>query len=270
MSAPGPAGRSHPEPSPADPAKPLAGRAALVTGAGQGVGQGIALALAEAGADVVVAGRTLSKVVDTADLINGRGGHAVALECDVADPEQVTRTVDATVEALGGLQILVNNAQWAPMGKLLDVTDKAFDLGFRTGPLAVLRFMRAAHEHLRDGGVIVNLGSGSALRPDPVGLGAYAAVKDAICVMTRAAAVEWGPDGIRANTILPFAQSPGMDWYEEHVPDQYEQVLAEVPLGRVGDCELDIGRAVVFLCSPAASYMTGSSLMLDGGQTYLR
>jgi NAD(P)-dependent dehydrogenase (short-subunit alcohol dehydrogenase family) len=61
-----------------------------------------------------------------------------------------------------------------------------------------------------------------------------------------------------------------MDWYEEHVPDQYEQVLAEVPLGRVGDCELDIGRAVVFLCSPAASYMTGSSLMVDGGQTYLR
>ena len=262
--------RSQPEPSPADPAKPLAGRVALITGAGQGVGRGIALALADAGASLSISGRTLSKVEATAALVEERGGRVVASECDVADPDQVIRNVADTVEALGGLHILVNNAAWAPMGNLLDVTDKAFDLGFRTGPLATLRFMRAAHPHLKGGGVIVNLGSGSALRPDPVGLGAYAAVKDAISVLTRAAAVEWGPDGIRANTVLPFAQSPGMDWYEEHVPDQYEQVLAEVPLGRVGDCELDIGRAVVFMCSPASSYMTGSSLMVDGGQTYLR
>ena len=259
-----------------DEVKVLDGRVAIVTGAGKGVGQGIALALAAEGAKVVIAARSEEKAAPTVEEITSRGGEALPVVCDVGDPDQVTSCVAATVEAYGQIDILVNNANVAPYGNLLDVTDKAFDLGWRIGPLATHRFMRACHPHLaaekggRRGGVIVNLTSGSMLRADSVGLGAYAATKSAISSLTRAAAVEWGPAGIRAVNLLPFATSEGMDWWKEHDPDSYANVLAEVPLGRIGDPEADIGRAAVWLCSDDAAYITGTSLVVDGGQTYLR
>ena len=130
--------------------------------------------------------------------------------------------------------------------------------------------MRACHEHLKGDGVIINLGSGSALRSDPIGLGCYASVKDAIRVLSRAAAVEWGPDNIRVNTLLPLAMSPGMKWWSENFTEDYEATLAEVPLGRIGDCERDVGRVAVFLAGPDGAYVTGTTLVVDGGQTYLR
>lgn len=248
----------------------LAGKTAIVTGAGQGVGAGIAAALAAEGAAVVAAGRTAAKVEATAASLEERGLKAVAMECDVTDPEQIERCVARTVEELGGVDILVNNAQWAPMGRLLDVTAKAFTRGFATGPLAALRLMQACHPHLRGDGVILNLGSGSALRSDPVGSGAYAAVKDAIRILTRAAAVEWASDGIRVNALMPLAASPGMVWWSENDPERYEAMLEQVPLHRLGDPEHDIGRAAVFLCGPDAAYITGTTLVVDGGQAYLR
>lgn len=250
----------------------LAGKAAIVTGAGKGVGRGIALALAAEGARVVVAARSEDRAAPVLAEISSRGGEAIGAVCDVTRPEQIEACVGAAVDRFGGVDILVNNANVAPYGELLDVSDKAFELGFRVGPLAVLRFMRACHPHLAAGvgGVIVNLTSGSALRAHPLGLGAYAAVKDAITVLTRTAAVEWGPAGIRAVAVMPFAASEGMDWWADHDPDAYARVLAEVPLRRVGDPELDVGRAVVWLCSPDASYVTGTTLVVDGGQSYLR
>ncbi len=93
----------------------------------------------------------------------------------------------------------------SPLGPLLDVSDKLFELGFRVGPLATLRFMWTCHPHLMGGGVVVNLTSGSALRTDPSGLGGYAAVKEAVSSLTRTAAVEWGPDGIRVVNLMPRA-----------------------------------------------------------------
>lgn len=248
----------------------LTGRVAIVTGAGQGVGAGIAAALAGEGAAVVLAGRTFSKVEATAEDLSARGLQALPVECDVTDPDQVDACVARAVDELGTVDILVNNAQWAPMGDLLDVTAKAFTRGFATGPLATLRFMQACHPHLRGGGAILNLGSGAALRANPVGAGAYAAVKDAIRILTRAAAVEWAGDGIRANAILPLAASPGMVWWSENDPGAYEAMLQHVPLHRLGDPEQDIGRAAVFLCGPDAAYITGTTLVVDGGQAYLR
>jgi meso-butanediol dehydrogenase / (S,S)-butanediol dehydrogenase / diacetyl reductase len=249
----------------------LSGKRAIVTGGGQGVGQGIALALAAAGASVVVAGRTARRLDRTVEEIRRRGGSAISVVADVTDADALDWLVTSTVEALGGIDVVVNNANQSPLGRLLDVTDGAFETGFRAGPLATLRLMQRCHPYLADGGgVVVNLGSGSALRPDPVGMGCYAAIKDAIRVLTRAAACEWGPDGIRVMAVVPLAMSPGMRWWSEHDPQRFAEVEAEVPLGYVGDCEDDIGRAVAWLCSDGARYVTGSTLMLDGGQAYLR
>jgi NAD(P)-dependent dehydrogenase (short-subunit alcohol dehydrogenase family) len=248
----------------------LEGKSALVTGAGQGVGQGIAFALAGAGASVLVSGRTRKKLDSTCAEIERRGGKAVPFVCDVAELDQIEACVAAAIEAFGTIDILVNNAQSVPLGRLLEVTDEAFEAGWRTGPLAALRFMRLCHPYLRDGGVIVNLASGSALRTDPGGFGAYAAVKEDVRTLTRAAACEWGPDGIRVNAIMPLAMSPGMKLWSELDPEEFEAVRSSVPLRRIGDCESDIGRAVVMLVGPDASYVTGTTWMLDGGQSYLR
>jgi NAD(P)-dependent dehydrogenase (short-subunit alcohol dehydrogenase family) len=249
----------------------LSDRVALVTGAGQGVGQGIALALASEGAAIAVAGRTASKLEDTVKRIEQRGGRAIALACDVCELVDVERTVATTVRELGGLQILVNNAQIVPLGRLLDVSDEGFEAGWHSGPQATHRFMRAAHPHLaRRGGVIVNLGTAASLRHDPIGYGCYGAVKEAIRTLTRAAAVEWGGDGIRAVNIIPLAESPGFaDWKRSH-PEEYAEYCRQIPVGRVGDCERDIGRVVAFLCSEEGSYVNGTTLTIDGGRDFLR
>lgn len=248
----------------------LDGKRALVTGAGQGVGRGIALALAREGCTVAVAGRTAAKLDDTCREIAARGGRGIPIPCEVTDAGQINACVAATVSALGGLEILVNNAQIVPLGTLLQVRDEDFAAGWESGPLATLRFMRTCYPHLRGGGSIVNLGPGAALRPDPIGYGAYAAVKEAIRALTRAAAAEWGPAGIRVNAIIPLATSPGLQQWIATRPDEAKAFLATVPLGRAGDCENDIGRAVVMLVGPYGAYITGSTLMLDGGQAYLR
>jgi NAD(P)-dependent dehydrogenase (short-subunit alcohol dehydrogenase family) len=248
----------------------LDGKVALVTGAGQGVGQGIAYALAAEGASLVVAGRTLSKVQATADEITARGGTARAVECDVKDEESIDRTVAATVAVFGTVDILVNNAQEVSLGPLLDMTRDDFESNWLSGPVASFSFMKACHEHLRDGGVVINLATSSSLRLDPQGYGVYGAAKDATRALSRCAACEWGPDGIRVICLMPLAASPGYQMWEQVDPDGAAQFRQGIPLGYVGDCERDIGRAVVFMCGPDARYITGNTITVDGGQAYLR
>jgi NAD(P)-dependent dehydrogenase (short-subunit alcohol dehydrogenase family) len=249
--------------------KRLANKVALITGAGQGVGRGIALALAADGAAVAVAGRTLAKVEQTVRDIEQRGGRALALACDVKDPAALQRIVAQTVERLGGLNILVNNAQEVPLGSLLQVDDAALNGGWESGPLATFRLMKLCHPHLKGGGNIVNLASPAAMRWDASGYGAYAAVKEAIRSLTRAAACEWGGDGIRTNAILPLADSPGMAAWTQARPQEAAAFIATVPMQRVGRCEDDIGRFVATLCSDDCGYINGQSIAVDGGQAYL-
>lgn len=250
-------------------AQRLLGKVALVTGAGQGVGQGIAYALAAEGALVAVAGRTLAKVQATAAEIVQRGGKAVAIECDVKSADSVAQAVAAVVVQLGGLNILVNNAQEVPLGALLEVSDEAFAAGWQSGPLATFRLMKLAYPHLKGDGCIVNFGSPAAMRWDASGYGAYAAVKEAIRQLTRAAACEWAKDGIRTNAILPLADSPAMAGWSKARPAEAAAFVATVPMQRVGECEGDVGRFVATLCSDDCRYINGQSIAVDGGQAYL-
>jgi NAD(P)-dependent dehydrogenase (short-subunit alcohol dehydrogenase family) len=246
----------------------LTGKVALITGAGQGVGQGTALAMAAAGAKVAVAGRTLAKLEETVALIKARGGTAIALACDVTSASDLARIVSEIEATFGGIDILVNNAQQVPLGALMDVSDEAFTAGFDSGPLASLRLMKLVHPIMRKrgGGIIFNLASSAGIRWDMTGYGAYGAVKQATRVLTRAAAAEWGPHNIRVLTIAPHAASPGLKWWIENSPEEAEAFFKTIPLGRVGDCEVDIGRGIVALCAPELGYLTGTTIPLDGGQ----
>ncbi len=247
----------------------LENKVALVTGAGQGVGQGIALALAGEGAKVAVTGRTLQKLETTCGLIGARGGEAMPVVCDVKSAEALQSCLDTVLNHFGGLQILVNNAQEVPLGTLHQLTEESFTAGWESGPLAVLRMMKLCYGHLKGDGCIINLASAAAKRWDMSGYGAYAATKEAIRSLTRAAACEWGQDGIRCNAILPHARSPGMNWWIENNPEEAAEFLATIPQRRVGDCEQDIGRFVAVLCSDASAYVNGQSIALDGGQAFL-
>lgn len=241
---------------------------ALITGAGQGVGQGIALAMAKAGAKIALVGRTMEKLEASRKLIEKVGGEAMCLSVNVKSAADLTSATDATVKQFGGIDILVNNAQEVPLGSLEKVSDEAFLAGFESGPLAVLRLMQLVQPIMRErgGGTIFNLVSSAGIRWDMAGYGAYGSVKQAIRPLTRAAAAEWGRENIRVLSIAPHAESPGMKWWIENNPDEAKEFFKTIPLGRVGACEEDIGRAVVALCSPEMGYLTGATIPLDGGQ----
>jgi NAD(P)-dependent dehydrogenase (short-subunit alcohol dehydrogenase family) len=245
----------------------LEGKVALVTGAGQGIGRGIAMAMAKEGAQLALVGRTLSKCQSVAEEIRALGkGSALALQCDVGDRSSFAAAISRTVEHYGGLDILVNNAQTATQGKLVDITDEDVETTYRSGTLATLYGMQAAYQHLvvRGGGSIVNLGSQTAIDGNR-GFGAYAMAKEAIRGLSRVAAREWGPDGIRVNVIVPSAESPAAAAFRELHPDRYQKQLNLIPLRRMGDAESDIGRAVAALVSEDQSYITGQTIMLTGG-----
>jgi 2-hydroxycyclohexanecarboxyl-CoA dehydrogenase len=244
----------------------LDGRVALVTGGGQGIGRGAALALAKEGAAVALAGRTLSKCEAVAAEIADLGGRALPLACDVGVRAQVDAAVAATVSAFGGLDILVNNAQSSVQAKLEDTTDADVELAWRTGALATFYAMQSALPHLRESGrgVIVNFGSSTAIEGN-VAFGAYAMAKEAIRGLSRVASREWGRFGIRVNVIVPNALSPASEEFRDAHPDRFARMEARVPLGRVGDPEDDIGRAVVALAADDLTYLSGQTLMLTGG-----
>lgn len=244
-------------------------RTIIVTGAGTGVGQGIALAFAAAGDSVVLAGRTLSKLEETAKIIQERGtGRAHCVVCEVKDKDSLANLVDETLRTFGSIDVLVNNAQQVPLGVLDDVTDESFMAGFESGPLATFRLMKMVRPHLakQGGGTIINLVSSAMKRWDMTGFGAYAAVKSAIQSLTRGAAAEWGSDNIRVLAIAPHALSQGLKRWIANNSEEAGAFFKTIPLGYVGECEDDIGKAVVALCDPELRYLNGATVPLDGGQ----
>jgi NAD(P)-dependent dehydrogenase (short-subunit alcohol dehydrogenase family) len=247
----------------------LAGKAAIVTGGGQGVGRGISLGLAESGAAVLLVGRRMHKLERVAEEIRSAGGTAECLAADIVTdgaPEQIIATA---VERLGGVDILVNNANMAMPLPLSDYPDDDFRKAFEGGPRVSLTLMKLARPEMaqRGGGTIINLVTSAAVRWDAANYGIYSAVKEAVRALTRAAAYEWAAEGIRALNVAPHAHSPGLDWWMENNPEEAAEFVAGIPAGRVGDPLADIGRPVAWLCSGEASYLSGATIPLDGGQS---
>jgi NAD(P)-dependent dehydrogenase (short-subunit alcohol dehydrogenase family) len=250
----------------------LEGKVAIVTGAGQGVGRGIALAFAREGATVVIAERNEETGGAVAKEAEALGARVLFVRCDVTSPESIGAAVARTVEECGGIDVLVNNAQVANPAPvpLLEHDDELVDLCFSTGYRATLHFMQACYPHLkRSRGSVVNLGSSAGLE-GMAGQAAYGANKEAIRALSKTAAREWGPEGINVNILCPFAKSPGVERFLELVPGIEQQLVAGLPLGRIGDCETDIGPVAVFLASDDARYITGHTLPADGGGTMIR
>lgn len=244
--------------------KPLAGRSAIVTGAGRGVGRGIALELARAGCRVAVNYFVEPELADrtVADVI-ALGPEAIAVKADVRIASEVRRMVDETVRHLGRLDVLVNNAGTQTWGPLLDTTEQDWDRVIATNLTGCFLCTQAAARHMKDhgGGSIVNIGSGSNRMPFP-NLAAYTASKGGIEMFTRVAAVELGPHAIRVNCVAPGAVEVERTTLES--PDYGRQWGRITPLGRVGT-PADVGHAVVFLASDQGAFINGQTLGVDGG-----
>jgi 3-oxoacyl-[acyl-carrier protein] reductase len=240
----------------------LTGKKALVTGAARGIGAGIARALADRGADVAITyERSADLAAELVRELEKKGRRAVAIQADSADPIAVKRSVEQAVQALGGLDILVNNAGIARVGALADTSLEDIDALLHINVRAPLVAAQAAIPHLKAGGRIVTIGSNVGDRVPFPGITAYAMSKSALLSFTRGLARELGPRDITVNLVQPGPIDTDMNPADG---DLAKTVLGFSALGRYGKTA-DIGAAVAFLASPAASYITGSALTVDGG-----
>ncbi len=247
----------------------LTGKTAIVTGGGKGIGRQMAEGLAEAGANLVLCARQADRCEQAAAELEQLGVKALGLGCDVRDPEQVTAVVERTVADFGGVDVLVNNAGvvWGatPEDMPLEGWQKVVDVNL-TG---VFLFSQAAGRAMigGDGGAIVNIASVAGLHgapPEIVNTVVYHATKGGVIAFTRDLAWKWAPHGIRVNAIAPgWFPSDMANFVLEHAG---EELVRRVPLRRFGGPE-DLKGPVVFLASDASAYVTGHTLVVDGGQS---
>jgi NAD(P)-dependent dehydrogenase (short-subunit alcohol dehydrogenase family) len=241
-----------------------AGKVVVVTGGSKGLGRAMALGFAAAGADVVVASRKLEPCEAVADEVRALGRRALAVSCHVGDWDQCGALVDATVAEFDRIDVLVNNAGIAPVPpSLLDVTEDLFDKTIAVNLKGPLRLTALAVEHMATGGSIINISSKASLHPSSFTV-VYAAAKAGLNALTRAAANEFGPRGIRVNAIV--CGTFHTDSLHASLPSEemQSQMAANVALGRIASADEIVGTAL-YLASDASSYLTGELILLDGG-----
>lgn len=245
----------------------LKNRVALVTGGGQGVGQGIARALASGGASVVIAQRRGEEAErETAYLRETYGVKTLALTTDVTQVDQVNAMVKATEDHFGRLDILVNNAGGSFPKRLEKHSDEDMAASFDLNYWSAFRAMRAAFPIMKaqQYGRIINLGSLNGVNAHMF-TAAYNAGKEAVRALSRTAAVEWGPFGITVNIICPASASPHAEAYMAENPEMFRTLLQQIPVGRMGRAEQDIGPVALFLASEASGFVNGNTFFVDGG-----
>ena len=248
----------------------LDGKTAIVTGGGRGLGRYMAEALADAGAGVVLCSRSKEPREEVKAEIEARGGKALALECDVTDPDDVRRVVAAAEERFGVVDVLVNNsgAVWAAPAEEMPL--EKFDQVLAVNVRGTFLMSQAVGKRMIErgsGGTIINISSIAGLvggQPDFWQTVGYNSSKGAVISMTRDLATSWAEHGITVNSIAP-------GWFPTTMTggliEQFEdRMLREIPLRRFGNPE-DLKGVVIFLASPAASFVTGQTVVVDGGET---
>ena len=258
----------------------LKGKTAIITGGGRAVlkdgrcgsiGYGIATAYAKEGANLVITGRNMQKLLDAKEELECLYGiQVLPVQADVsagADNEAVVQNViDQTIEKFGDIHVLINNAQASASGvPLAEKTTKQFDLAMYSGLYATFYYMKACYPHLKKTkGTVINFASGAGLFGN-FGQSSYAAAKEGIRGLSRVAATEWGADEINVNVVCPLAWTAQLENWADQYPEAFEANVKMPPMGHYGDVEKEIGRACVALASPDMKYMTGETITLEGG-----
>ncbi len=247
------------------------GRAVLANGKAGSIGYGIATAYAKEGANIVITGRNVKKLEEAKEELERLYGVKVLpVQADIsagADNAAIAADVVAkTVEAFGGVDVLINNAQASASGvTLAEQTVEQFDLAIYSGLYATFHYMQACYPYLKESkGTVINFASGAGLFGN-YGQCSYAAAKEGIRGMTRVAASEWSRDGINVNIICPLAWTAQLENFKNAYPEAFDKNVHTPPMGYFGDPETDIGRACVSLAHPDFKYMTGETLTFEGG-----
>ena len=249
----------------------LTGYSVLITGASEGLGRGIALAAGTAGASVIVSALDLSGAQDVASQIRLRGGTAIGIACDVTQRADVEAAVAVAKAEYGKLDAFVHNANDSGAGarSVEDIADRDWN-----GPVAVgLRPIFFAAQHVLP--ALVESQGSMVLLTSPAGidgtatLPVYSTVKGAQRALAKSLAREWGPLGVRVNAVSPSAVTPALAAYLEREPHMRPHMLKRAALRRMGDAELDIGRALNFLIAPEARFVSGQTLIISGGAMML-
>jgi NAD(P)-dependent dehydrogenase (short-subunit alcohol dehydrogenase family) len=247
----------------------LDGKVAFVTGAASGIGRATAVAFARQGANVVVADIDQRGNQDTVRMIEALGGQAFAVKCDVTHSEDVQSALTKTVERFGRLDYAFNNAGAEQRPKpTVDITEEEWDriitINLRSVFLCLKYEIPLMLQH--GGGAIVNTSSGAGIKVFGRGA-AYAAAKHGVVGLTKDAALDYAASNIRINAICPgIIDTEMMDRFTGGTPEERDRVIAQEPIGRMGKPD-EIAGTVVWLCSDAASFVTGHAMVVDGGQT---
>ena len=244
----------------------LEGKAAIVTGASRGIGAAIAMAMAEAGADIALAARSTSDIEQLASKIEATGRRALPITTDVTDPDDVRSCVEQTMSAFGKIDVLVNNAGGTKfMSPLTELRPEGWHKAIALNLDSVFTFCQEAGRHMvaRGSGSVINMSSVAGLHGAP-GLSYYSAAKHAVIGLTKTLALEWGDAGVRVNAICPGWIRTELNKQFWSDPASAATFVAQQPIKRWGDPE-EIAAAAIWLACDASSYVTGSSIVIDGG-----
>lgn len=259
----------------------LTGKTAIITGAGRpaplkdgtagSIGYGIAIAYAKEGANLVITGRNMQKLLDAKEELERLYGiRVLPVQADVnagADNEAVVqRVIDETMKEFGRIDVLINNAQASASGvSLAEHTTEQFNQAMFSGLYSAFYYMKACYPYLKETkGSVINFASGAGLFGNK-GQCSYAAAKEGIRGLSRVAANEWGADGINVNVVCPLAWTSQLEQFQNAYPEAFAANVHMPPMGHYGHTELEIGRVCVQLASPDFKYMSGETLTLEGG-----